>query len=361
MARVVARLGLVNTCISPMRSSERRRRGQLLLVSDALAGWFDVGDARVKERFHFIFEDVQRTGRGYHDQHWRDDHAGVEVPSPNDSIQPVAGAGLFTAFGGGSPVPMPSGSAVVVRSSGAVLMRTQFRLENVLCPAALRMCSRNCVTRSGRQIDVGPVQGNVGYFPKANDGYGPMMTFRPGTINLAKPSKCPEVTGGIHLQASSSKAPYGALLVTLATASKLLSCGRKCVNLKPAMPSAIRTESEWFHADATPRFHVPGSCGIASLMARPLWAQERGQDESEPAPRVLLTWGKNGHGDGEFDIPIAVAVNQADEILVTDFRQSNADARSACNDSIKTGGSWEPSRPPHAGGLALDKKMACSL
>ena len=46
------------------------------------------------------------------------------------------------------------------------------------------------------------------------------------------------------------------------------------------------------------------------------------------APRVVLTWGTNGHGDGEFDIPIAVAVNQKDEILVTDFRQSNAEAKS---------------------------------
>ena len=43
---------------------------------------------------------------------------------------------------------------------------------------------------------------------------------------------------------------------------------------------------------------------------------------------MLLTWGTNGHGDGEFDIPIGIAVNQKDEILVTDFRQTNADARS---------------------------------
>ena len=99
-----------------------------------------------------------------------------------------------------------------------------------------------------------------------------------------------------------------------------------------------------------------GGCGIASLMARSLWAQAGGQDESPPAPRVVLTWGTNGHGDGEFDIPIAVAVNQKDEVLVTDFRQGNAEAKSRVQRFDQEGrflGAFETD--PMPGGLALDK------
>ncbi|HET6325978.1 MAG TPA: NHL repeat-containing protein [Planctomycetaceae bacterium] len=99
-----------------------------------------------------------------------------------------------------------------------------------------------------------------------------------------------------------------------------------------------------------------GGCGIASLMARPLWGQDRGRDESTPAPRVVLSWGKNGHGNGEFDIPIAVAVNQKQEVLVTDFRQSNAAAKSRVQRFDQEGrflGSFETD--PMPGGLALDQ------
>lgn len=98
-------------------------------------------------------------------------------------------------------------------------------------------------------------------------------------------------------------------------------------------------------------------CGLAALASSPLWAQEGGQDEPPAAPRVVLTWGVNGHGDGEFDIPIAVAVNQKDEILVTDFRQgANADAKSRVQRFDPEGhflGSFETD--PMPGGLALDK------
>lgn len=98
-----------------------------------------------------------------------------------------------------------------------------------------------------------------------------------------------------------------------------------------------------------------GGGGLASLLAGRLWADEQAPRESGPAAKVLLTWGKNGHGDGEFDIPIAVAVNQKDEILVTDFRQSNAEARSRVQRFDQTGrflGAFETD--PMPGGLALD-------
>ena len=96
-----------------------------------------------------------------------------------------------------------------------------------------------------------------------------------------------------------------------------------------------------------------GGCGIASLISSPLWAQT--DDESQSAPRVMLTWGTNGHGNGEFDIPIAVAVNQKDEVLVTDFRQSNAEAKSRVQRFDQEGrflGTFETD--PMPGGLALD-------
>src|SRR6185312_6119078 len=96
-------------------------------------------------------------------------------------------------------------------------------------------------------------------------------------------------------------------------------------------------------------------CGIASLMARPLWADEPQQGESTPVAQVMLTWGKNGHGDGEFDIPIAVAVNRNDEILVADFRQSNA-PKSRVQRFDQEGrylASFETD--PMPGGLAFDK------
>jgi DNA-binding beta-propeller fold protein YncE len=97
-------------------------------------------------------------------------------------------------------------------------------------------------------------------------------------------------------------------------------------------------------------------CGIASLIARPVWGEESEQSAGPPVARVVLTWGKNGHGEGEFDIPIAVAVNRDDEILVTDFRQSNAEARSRVQRFDQEGrflASFETD--PMPGGLALDK------
>ena len=99
-----------------------------------------------------------------------------------------------------------------------------------------------------------------------------------------------------------------------------------------------------------------GGCAIASLISSPIWAQADGKEVSQAAPRAVLTWGTNGHGDGQFDIPIAIAVNQKDEILVTDFRQTNAEAKSRVQRFDQEGrflGAFETD--PMPGGLALDK------
>lgn len=99
-----------------------------------------------------------------------------------------------------------------------------------------------------------------------------------------------------------------------------------------------------------------GGCGIASLISAPLWAEAESKDETPSAPRVVLTWGENGDGEGEFDIPIAIAVTPQDEILVTDFRQGNAEAKSRVQRFDPEGrflGSFETG--PMPGGLAWGK------
>ena len=71
-----------------------------------------------------------------------------------------------------------------------------------------------------------------------------------------------------------------------------------------------------------------GGGGFAVMIASSTRAHADDVEQAAASSRVLLSWGTNGHGHGEFDIPIAIAVNQNDEILVTDFRQTNADAMS---------------------------------
>jgi sugar lactone lactonase YvrE len=71
----------------------------------------------------------------------------------------------------------------------------------------------------------------------------------------------------------------------------------------------------------------------------------------------LLTWGTNGHANGQFDIPIAIAINRKDEILVTDFRQSNVNAKGRLQRFDPSGrflGTFDVE--PMPGGLALDKE-----
>ena len=70
---------------------------------------------------------------------------------------------------------------------------------------------------------------------------------------------------------------------------------------------------------------------------------------AEP-PRFLLEWGKQGKENGEFDFPIGIAINRADEIFVTDFTNSrvqkfNSDGRFLA--------SFEVAMFP--GGIALDQ------
>ncbi len=97
--------------------------------------------------------------------------------------------------------------------------------------------------------------------------------------------------------------------------------------------------------------------GTGSLIS--LWARSssaRADDcAEEAAPRAILTWGTNGHGEGQFDIPIAIAVSRNDELWITDFRQSNADAKGRLQKFDAGGrylGGFETE--PMPGGLAFD-------
>src|SRR5436189_2939844 len=98
-------------------------------------------------------------------------------------------------------------------------------------------------------------------------------------------------------------------------------------------------------------------CGLVSLVAWPRCAQTDEKPEPLPAPSVVLSWGSNGLEDGEFDIPIAIVIDQHDEILITDFRQSDAEAKGRLQRFDQEGrflGSFETE--PMPGGLAFDKE-----
>lgn len=100
-----------------------------------------------------------------------------------------------------------------------------------------------------------------------------------------------------------------------------------------------------------------GGCQLISILARPIRSLAQDTNDTDRAARVLLTWGTNGHGDGQFDIPIAIVISRRDEILVTDFRQSNEEAMSRVQRFDANGrllGSFEVD--PMPGGLALDNE-----
>ena len=100
-----------------------------------------------------------------------------------------------------------------------------------------------------------------------------------------------------------------------------------------------------------------GGGWLLSLAARPLRAQAERPAGPAPEPRVVLTWGTNGHAEGQFDIPIAIVIDRKDEILITDFRQSDPDAKGRLQRFDPSGrflGAFE--LEPMPGGLALDKE-----
>lgn len=67
------------------------------------------------------------------------------------------------------------------------------------------------------------------------------------------------------------------------------------------------------------------------------------------SPRFLMEWGQRGDGKGEFYIPIGIAINQYDEVIVTDFGNSRVQ-------KFTTESRFLVSCPvlPNPGGIAVD-------
>lgn len=71
------------------------------------------------------------------------------------------------------------------------------------------------------------------------------------------------------------------------------------------------------------RFVVSKSLLIAAIVLLVAGAcAPRPALSGEPPPRFLLEWGKQGKENGQFDFPIGIAINAADEVFVTDFKNS---------------------------------------
>lgn len=87
----------------------------------------------------------------------------------------------------------------------------------------------------------------------------------------------------------------------------------------------------------------------AILAGMCLVAAARGDEAAATAPRFVLEWGGKGTEPGQFDFPIGIAINKADEVFVSDFTNSRIQRFSA-------DGKFLSSFPtsPFPGGLALD-------
>ena len=70
----------------------------------------------------------------------------------------------------------------------------------------------------------------------------------------------------------------------------------------------------------------------------------------ETSPRFLLEWGRQGAEEGEFDFPIGIVINRADEVFVTDFTNARVQRFSAEGKFLSA---FSVSAFP--GGIALDR------
>src|SRR4051812_563475 len=58
-------------------------------------------------------------------------------------------------------------------------------------------------------------------------------------------------------------------------------------------------------------------------------APSLGNEQATKTPRFVLEWGRHGSENGEFNFPIGIAINRADEIFVTDFYNARVQKFSA--------------------------------
>ena len=57
--------------------------------------------------------------------------------------------------------------------------------------------------------------------------------------------------------------------------------------------------------------------GVVAIAMAP--TPERCAEAAATAPRFVLEWGSQGSDPGQFDFPIGIAINRADEVFVTEF------------------------------------------
>jgi DNA-binding beta-propeller fold protein YncE len=74
-----------------------------------------------------------------------------------------------------------------------------------------------------------------------------------------------------------------------------------------------------------------------------------GDEEPKNVARFQREWGQRGTGDGEFDFPIGIAIDSADQVLVTDFYNARVQRFSAEGVFISAF-----AVSPFPGGIALD-------
>ena len=88
--------------------------------------------------------------------------------------------------------------------------------------------------------------------------------------------------------------------------------------------------------------------GVVAIVMAP--ASARCAGAATTAPRFVLEWGSQGSEPGQFDFPIGIAINRADEVFVTDF--TNARVQKFSSD-----GRFLAAFPvsPFPGGIALDR------
>ncbi|HEX3725097.1 MAG TPA: 6-bladed beta-propeller [Pirellulales bacterium] len=87
------------------------------------------------------------------------------------------------------------------------------------------------------------------------------------------------------------------------------------------------------------------------IMGAACWTTSaQGDHPAAPPPRFVLQWGRRGSENGEFDFPIGIAINGADEVFVTDFTNAR-------EQKFSTEGKFMSSFSVSAfpGGIALDR------
>jgi DNA-binding beta-propeller fold protein YncE len=111
----------------------------------------------------------------------------------------------------------------------------------------------------------------------------------------------------------------------------------------PAIRQSDRAHTARRHSFALVVAHLVLVASVCSPLAA------HGNENTTKAPRFVREWGQQGSENGEFDFPIGIAINSADEIFVTDF--TNARVQKFTSDG-KFLSAFAVS--PFPGGIALD-------